>query len=144
MYSERLKYLREEKELTQKDLADILKIERGPYSLYESEYTIIPLKHLITLCNFFNVSLDYIFNFKTTKQYKNINYEVDNKKSGQRLKEFRKSNKLTQKNLADILNVARSIIGEYENGFFLISTHSLYTICNKYNISADYLLGRTN
>ena len=143
-YGNNLKFLREEKELSLVYMANYLNISDSLYSRYEKEIQMIPLKHLITLCNFFNVSLDYIFNFKTTKQYKNINYEVDNKKSGQRLKEFRKSNKLTQKNLADILNVARSIIGEYENGFFLISTHSLYTICNKYNISADYLLGRTN
>ena len=63
-------------------------------------------------------------------------------KSGNRLKEFRKENKLTQTKLASILNTTQSVIADYERGRYFISTPFLYTICKKYNISADYLLGR--
>ena len=63
MYKEKLKYLREEKEITQEVIANYIGIHKGLYSQYETEYAIIPLKHLITICNYFKVSLDYIFNF---------------------------------------------------------------------------------
>ena len=53
-----------------------------------------------------------------------------------------KENNLTQDKLAQKLNIARTIISKYEKGEFLIATHTLYTICKKYHISADYLLGR--
>ena len=141
MYADKLKYLREENNLTQEDVANIINISRGSYSLYELEYIIIPLKHLITLANYYDVSIDYIFNLSNIKG-NNFNKNIDLITIGKRLKEFRKNNKLTQDKLAFKLNVARSIISKYEKGEFLISTHSLYTICSKFNTSADYLLNR--
>ena len=61
MYKNRLKDLRINNKLLQKDLAKILNISEITYTHYESEYYIIPTKYLITLCNYFNVSLNYIF-----------------------------------------------------------------------------------
>ena len=61
-----------------------------------------------------------------------------------RLKDFRKENKITQKKLAQELNTSQSTIADYERGKNMIPTPFLYTICKKYNISADYLLGRIN
>ena len=55
---------------------------------------------------------------------------------------FRKSQKLTQVKLASILNTVQPVIANYEKGKNLIATPFLYTICKKYNISADYLLGK--
>ena len=90
MYKERLVYLREKKEIKQYELADILNIYKGTYNQYETEYIIIPLKHLITIADYFNVSLDYIFNFTKEEQYSHNN--VSYKDYGKRLKEFRKEN----------------------------------------------------
>ena len=42
----------------------------------------------------------------------------------------------------NILNTVHPVISNYESGKFLIATPFLYTICKKYNISADYLLGK--
>ena len=44
--------------------------------------------------------------------------------------------------LAKFLNVDQSTISKYENGKEIISTGFLYAICNKYHVSADYLLGK--
>ena len=63
---------------------------------------------------------------------------------GKRLKEFRNKNKLTQKVLASILGTSQSTIAEYERGTNIIATAFLYSICSKYHISADYLLGKTD
>ena len=86
--------------------------------------------------------MDYIFNFNNIPNYENSQKEINKKLAGIRLKEFRKDNKLTQVKLAEILNTVHTVITNYENGKNLISTPFLYDICKKYNISADYLLGK--
>ena len=142
MYTKQLKFIREEKELSQKVLANILNIKENTYSEYETEYKIIPIKHLNKLCNYFKCSLDYIFGFTNKHNYNltqnNINYQLQHL----RLKELRKKYNLTQKKLANIINVAASTISDYETRDKCIATPFLYTICKKYNISADYLLGK--
>ena len=142
MYKDRLKYLRDEKEINQDVIADYIGIHKGLYSQYETEYALMPLKHLVTVCNYFNVSLDYILNFNNLNNYNINNTEIDKIVAGKRLKEIRKENKLTQEKLANELNTTHSVIGDYERGRYLIATPFLYTICKKYKISADYLLGR--
>ena len=143
-YKDKMNEIRTSQDISQKQIAEILKISPYTYSHYETQDTIIPIKHLNTFCNYFNTSLDYFLELTNIKKYDNANQNIDLKLSGTRLKEIRKENKLTQEKLAQILNVARTIITEYEKGNFPIATHSLYTICTKYKISADYLLGKTN
>ena len=144
IYKKRLKELRERIGITQNELAQDLNIDYKTFSHYENEDVIFPLKHLVIICNKLNVSLDYMFNFTDRKQYDSITKDLDYQEIGKRLKKFRLDNKLTQVKLATKINIAKSMIGAYEHGDYLISTHALYTICKKYNISADYLLGRTN
>ncbi len=144
MFPERLKELRERIGLTKTEVGSILGIDRSQYGHYEHNYVTIPIKHLITLCNYYDVSLDYIFEFANIRQYNDINKEIDKKLAGIRLKEFRKQNKITQSKLAEFLNTTFSTISSYERGVNLLSTNYLYTICDKYKISADYLMGRIN
>ncbi|MCM1053753.1 MAG: helix-turn-helix domain-containing protein [Ruminococcus sp.] len=142
IYSDKLREVREEKNLKQEEISNILSIDKSVYGKYEREYILIPIKHLNNICNYFNISLDYIFSFSEDKNYSNSMDNIDLSKSALRLKEFRKDNKLTQVKLAELLNVANGTVAEYERGNFIISTPFLYTICKKYNISADYLLGK--
>lgn len=60
MYYKRLKDLREDRDLTQNDIAKLLKTTQQVYSRYEKGINEIPLHHLITLCKFYKVSSDYI------------------------------------------------------------------------------------
>ena len=142
MYKERLKGLRERMGKNQIDIANLLKIDRSQYGKYENEYTTIPIKHLNTLCNYFNISLDYIFSLTDNKQYNNSKNDINLLESGKRLKEFRKENKITQTKLANFLTTSFSNVSAYERSINIISTTYLYAICKKYNISADYLLGK--
>ncbi len=143
-YGEKLKELREYSNLTQKQIANILNIDNTTYGHYEKQDCIIPLKHLNELCNYFKVSFDYIFEFSNLKAENTIKVIIDKKIAGERLKNFRKENKITQDMLATLLNTNRSVIANYERGRTIIATPFLYTICKKYKISADYLLGKTN
>ena len=142
IYGDRLKQLREEKEVKQYELAKILGFHNNGYGQFERETTLLPIKHLNTLSNFFKVSLDYLFNFTNIRCYKYINYQINLKLSGIRLKEFRKENHLTQEKLAKYLNTTHTNLVGYEKGRYIIATPYLYMICKKYNISADYLLGK--
>lgn len=144
LYKEKLSELREENNLKQKDLAKLINTDRSVYGRYEKEYQIIPIKHLNTLCNYFKVSIDYIFSFTSQKTYPDLNPEIDKKIAGERLKDFRKEHKITQEKLATILNTSQSTIADYERGKNYIPTPFLYTISKNYQISADYLLGKTN
>ncbi len=59
-YFDRLRDLREDKDLTQNDIAKLLNTTQQVYSRYEKGVNQIPLHHLITLCKFYKVSADYI------------------------------------------------------------------------------------
>ena len=59
-YTERLRDLREDHDLLQRDLAELLKTTQQVYSRYEKGINEIPLRHLITLARFYRVSVDYI------------------------------------------------------------------------------------
>ena len=142
LYKDRLVELREEKELKQQELAKIIGMDNSVFSKYEKEYVIIPIKHLNTLCNFFRVSFDYVFGFTSELNYDNSKVEIDPSIVGERLKEFRREHGLTQEKLASILNMARSALANYERGRNIVATPFLYTICSKYHVSADYLLGK--
>ncbi len=143
-YGNKLKFLREEKEISQYEVSSLLHLNKRVYGQYEREYVVIPLKHLITLCNYFDVSLDYIFDFTNIRQYKDINKDLNLTNVGNNLKTFRKNKKLTQVKISEILNIDQPTWSIYEKGKKLIGLPFLYTICKKYKISADYLLGRTN
>ena len=60
MYFRRLRDLREDKDLTQTDVAEYLGIQQTVYSRYERGYQTIPVEHLIKLADFYGVTTDYI------------------------------------------------------------------------------------
>lgn len=59
-YVSRLRELREDNDLKQKDIAAVLKTTQQVYSRYENGETEMPIRHLITLSKFYRVSSDYI------------------------------------------------------------------------------------
>ena len=60
MYFKKIKDLRIDNDLYQKEVANILKITRQQYGLYESGKRDIPVDLLIKLADFYGVSVDYI------------------------------------------------------------------------------------
>lgn len=66
----RIRNLREDKDLYQKDVAKMLGISQQYYSEYENGNRAIPVFHLIKLAEFYNVSIDYIVGLTdNTKPY---------------------------------------------------------------------------
>ncbi len=60
MYFQRLRDLREDKDLKQKDIAKMLGIQQTVYSRYERGAQNIPLELLLKLADFYGTSTDYI------------------------------------------------------------------------------------
>ncbi len=56
----RLKAIREDSDITQKQLADYLHIGQNTYSQYENGQRGLPIEVLIKLAKYFNTSTDYI------------------------------------------------------------------------------------
>ena len=59
-FYQRLRDLREDSDLTQKDIGELLGMKYQQYARYETGEREIPLHHLITLAKYYNVSLDYL------------------------------------------------------------------------------------
>ena len=56
----RLKELREDKDIYQKDIAKLLNVDQSNYSKYELEKINIPIDTLKILADYYNTSIDYI------------------------------------------------------------------------------------
>ena len=70
MYFQILRDLREDKDLRQEDVAEILGISQTVYSRYERGFQTIPVVHLLKLADFYRVSTDYILGrTNTSKPY---------------------------------------------------------------------------
>ncbi len=132
--------IREASELKQEDMAKILGVSQSNYSRWETNKEFIPLKKLNILCNHFKVSMDYVFNFNRINTW-NKKLKTDNYLIGNRIKEFRKKNNLTQKDLANFLNTSQSTVSAYESGKTILLTSFAYQICSYYKISLDWLCG---
>ena len=69
-YFERLRALREDNDLTQKQIADILGTSQTMYARYERGANELPIRHLKTLCLFYNISSDYILGIERASSSK--------------------------------------------------------------------------
>lgn len=61
-----------------------------------------------------------------------------------RLRELRKSKKLSQQIIADMLGVTQATLSGWENEKYEIDNQSLSKLASYFNVTTDYLLGRTD
>ncbi len=66
-YTQIIKDLREDHDKTQKDIAKYLGTTQQVYSRYEKGENEMPIRHIIALCRFYNVSADYILRLSDLK-----------------------------------------------------------------------------
>ena len=89
-------------------------------------------KWLITKTN-----LDYAIGIYEKKTKLSSNIIIDKYIIGNKLRELRLENNLSEKAFAESINTVQSVISAYETGKTLIQTSFLYDICVKYNISSS-------
>ena len=68
MYQNRLRDLREDKDLKQKDISELLNIHQTTYSDYELGRLNIPVASLHILADFYHVSIDYLLGRTNRKE----------------------------------------------------------------------------
>lgn len=66
-FIEKLRGLREDNDLTQTEIAEVLGTSQTMYARYERGANEMPIRHLITLCKYYNVSADYLLDTVPTK-----------------------------------------------------------------------------
>lgn len=69
-YVKRMRDLREDADLTQREVAEILGTSQTMYARYERGANELPVRHLITLCQFYHVSADYILALEEDREQK--------------------------------------------------------------------------
>ncbi len=137
----RLKYCREEQELTQKELGIIFGVHEATISGWENAHDNIPLKKLVKFCNMYNYSLDYVLGLSDHNSFYE-NSKVDIKLISTNLKMIRKELKFTQIKMAEILEISQARYCNYENEKFLPTTDILYTLAKNLKLSVDKIIGR--
>lgn len=58
-FVEKIRGIREDNDLTQAEIAQVLGTSQTMYARYERGANEMPVRHLVTLCKFYNVSADY-------------------------------------------------------------------------------------
>jgi transcriptional regulator with XRE-family HTH domain len=58
-----------------------------------------------------------------------------------KLRTFRETHKITQTELAKVLNTSQKQISMYENGIRELKESQIAAICREFHVSADFLLG---
>ena len=138
----RLKEIRENNNLKQKDIAKVLGVSRPNYTRWETKEKIIPLTKLNDFCNYFKINMDYVIGLSNEMININKVTVLDRKIIGKNIKTFRIKNNITQEELEKELGTTHSVISAYENGHTLILTAFLINLCFTYNLSADTLCNR--
>ncbi len=67
-YVQRIRNLREDSDKTQAEIAEILGTSQTMYARYERGANELPIRHLITLCEYYHVSADYILGLSDKKK----------------------------------------------------------------------------
>ena len=67
-YIRRIRDLREDADLTQQQVADVLGTSQTMYARYERGANELPIHHLLKLCELYNVSSDYILGMSDARK----------------------------------------------------------------------------
>lgn len=61
-----------------------------------------------------------------------------------RIRDLREDNDKTQQEIADVLGTSQTMYARYERGANELPIHHLIALADFYNVSTDYILGRTD
>lgn len=140
MKFEKMKEIRETKELKQWQIANELKVDRSTYAGWETGKDTIPLRKLYELSNYYKISIDYITGLSKKNNYIYSCDSIDLNRVAKNLKKLRIDNNLKQRDIFNMLNIASSSYSVYETGQTLIQTSFIYQIAKKYNSSIDEII----
>lgn len=140
MKHSKIKDLREDHDLTQCDVANLLGIKRSTYAMWELGDVNFPVEKLTILAEALHTNIEYLLGISIDKRP--MKYPpIDNKFIGQQLRTYRTKLKLTQKDFASTLGIYQSSYSYYEDGRSKIPTDKLVYLAKVYRISLNDLCG---
>lgn len=140
----RVRELREEHEITQKEIGRLLGVDHSTYGGWERGRDLFPLERLIILANYYQVSIDYITGQNSNRTYPDLKKDINIIIMKQRIRKIRVEHHFTQVAIANTINTSHSTICAYEKGLVNPSLIYLYQLAQMFHVSIDYLLGRTD
>lgn len=138
MFADKIKQLRIEKNLLQKDIASMLNITTSAYGFYEQGKREPSNEAVKKLAEFYNVTTDYLLNDDDSLYNNGINI------IGKRIRQLRIESGYTLNELAQRINVTPSAIEMYEQNRRVPDIDNLILLTQVFNVTSDYILGIEN
>lgn len=133
VFSKILVNLRKENALSQKALAEKIGVSQQTVGSWETRRTEPDQRALKLLADYFNVSVDYL-----------LGQPIQDSILKNRLRLLRQEKELTQKEFANIFSISDARYNQYETGRRTPDYTLLNHFADYFDVSLDYLLGRTN
>lgn len=142
MYFNNLKKLRNEKEITQKYIANILNVKRSTYNSWERRDVMIPLEIADKLSLYYKVRLSYIIGIDKEIKYINDIKEINYDTLLNNLNQLKKERHQSFTDIANNIGCSRSICHRYFNGLTILPIDRLVLLAKLYNMDIDRLCGK--
>lgn len=134
MLGERLRNLRKSKNLTQIEFAKIFGISNGTIAMWETDKRQPDNDTLLKLSDYFGVSVDYLLGRQSnTKKTRPSNLEI-----------VRKGARMSEEEFATLAGVTADDVISWENGITRIDRKSLAILVDKFKVTEEYLLDKTD
>ena len=148
---ERVHYLLRKYNKSQKELADFLNTKTSTINGWKQANRNPSSDMIVPICDFFGISTDYFLNYgefdvdennlTSTAKKKDM---FDNNIFAVRLHLLRTQANISQKSLGDSVGVSYHAISKIENKQRAASIEIIYALAEYFNVSIDYLTGRTD
>lgn len=122
MISTRLKSLREDADLSQKELAKLLGVSPSTIGMYESKKRTPDSEMLTRICDFFNITVDYLIGRSNIKNPKCSTYNKEEPITDEEKNILNLYKKLNDKDKAKVEGIMENKISEYEDSKKIISS----------------------
>ena len=136
---ERIAELRKVCDMSQKELGEKLGVSASAIGMYEQGRREPSNAMLIAMEKLFGVTVDYLLG--VTDSAENEPESSVTRKFGNRLRELRVSEGITQLQMAVILDTSKSNISKYEAGTVEPGMDTINTIARFFKVTTDYLFG---
>lgn len=141
-FNSRLREIRKQQGKTQRMLANATGISERNYQTYENGKYKPSYQNLVLIAEYLEVSLDYLVG--RTDKNRTITQSATNTKLHERLQYLRDVNKRTQDQVSIGVNITHANYQKMECGKGKPSFQTLIALADYFNVSIDYLVGRTD
>lgn len=135
---ERLKNLRENENISQRQMSRLLGLLENGYANYEHEHTEPSIKKIVLLAEILHTSVQYIIMGEILA----VEFDKEVTPFPQRLRELRKKKQLTQTEVASELGIRKVTYQGYEYNKYEPKLDKLLQLADLFDVTLDELLGR--